>query len=130
MVKYQAIILDTWSENAELTCLSIDVIILSDIFKDFAKTPPFSAFVKHTNASDILEKIRDAYADNFFVQTATSGKILAKTSDVVQFHPPLKSLSQIYNRLIKRRVMNAVLMRKTFDLGATLTYFQDFYHKT
>lgn len=130
MVKHQAIILDMWTGKADLTSISRDLIVLAQIFHDFAKNPPFSIFVKHTNVSDILETILQTFpSEKHFMYTVTSGKVLAKANRKGNFYPPLKSLSQVYKRLIKRRVMDAVLVKKKYDLDATLRYFQDFYHE-
>jgi hypothetical protein len=130
MVKHQGIILDMWTGKADLIPISKDLVVLADIFHDFAKNPPFSLFVKHTRVSDLLERILQTVApERRFVHTVTSGKVLANANRVGNFHPPMKSLTQVYKRLIKRRVMDAVLVKKKFDLDATLRYFQEFYHE-
>lgn len=129
IVKYQALIFDTWQHNPSTTILSQDLLFLAQILRDFQKTPPFDALVRRTPISRLVEEIEDCFPNRIIIHPIASHRVLATANEAASMPPPPKNLGKVYQFLIKQQAANAVRSEQGYDVNTTLSFFRDFYRR-
>lgn len=127
LCKFEGVIFDTWTNQADTHDASKSLIILCDVFRNFIKRSPFDVFTTQTELHSILESIEQAFPNRFYLQVVTTIEILKKAIKVAGITAPFPtSMSGVFKCLVKKRAREAVNAGH-FDVQAELRFYQQFY---
>ena len=129
LVKYQALIFDTWSGSADTTCLSTNLVMLANTFVDISRTPPFRQCLQRTSVPDSLKRIGTAFPDCAVAPPVTAPGLVDKAARLAALTLPAESLSHVYTQMIKQQAQVAICTHKCFVLNDVLEHFRHFYKR-
>lgn len=127
LCRFEGVIFDTWANRADMHDASKSLIMLCDVFRNFAKRSPLDVFDTHTELSSILQNVDESFPSRFYIQSITTVEILEKATKVAGISGVSpNSISSVYRHLVKKRAREAVNAGR-FHVQTELRFFQIFY---